>query len=188
MSQNSPRELSIEGLKALAHPLRQRMLARLQRVGPATSADLSAEFGEDRGATSYHLRQLERFGFIEVDSSRSAGRRKYWRARPQDVRLPRDPADAETALVADLVGSQWMDRAQSELDAYLADRDAFGDFRAAAMHSFGALRLTADDLAAFGEAYIGLLNRWRDEHPEVTPDSHPITVIFHAFPTPDQSE
>jgi DNA-binding MarR family transcriptional regulator len=31
----------------------------------ATSADLATEFDVDRGAASYHLRQLARFGFVE---------------------------------------------------------------------------------------------------------------------------
>ncbi|MFE1289802.1 MFS transporter [Streptomyces sp. NPDC058751] len=51
------------------------------RHGPATSADLAAEFDEDRGATSYHLRQLARFGFIEEDTARSAERPSLWRNR-----------------------------------------------------------------------------------------------------------
>ncbi|MFJ8630915.1 winged helix-turn-helix domain-containing protein [Streptomyces sp. NPDC093568] len=69
----------------------RRALRRLQQYGPATSADLAAEFNEDRGATSYHLRQLARFGFIEEDTARSSWCRKYWRAIPQGVRLPHHP-------------------------------------------------------------------------------------------------
>jgi DNA-binding MarR family transcriptional regulator len=181
----SPPELSIDALKALAHPLRQRMLARLQRHGPATSAELAVEFGADRGAASYHLRQLARYGFIQEDASLSAGRRKYWRSVPQDIRLPRDPLDAETAAAAEAVGRGWITRATAELDAYLEHRDAFGSFAPAAMHSFGATLLTADELAAFGEEYLALLNRWRRDDPDAAPGSRRVTVIFHAFPTPD---
>lgn len=187
MPQNPPPELSIDALKALAHPLRQRMLTRLQRHGPATSAELSVEFGADRGATSYHLRQLARYGFIREDASLSAGRRKYWRSVPQDIRLPQNPRNTETATAVELVGRQWMNRAAAELDAYLENRDAFGSFGPAAMHSFGATELTADELAAFGEEYIALLNRWRRDRTEAAPGSRPVTVVFHAFPTPDET-
>jgi DNA-binding transcriptional ArsR family regulator len=183
-----PRVLSdIDALKALAHPLRQQLLGRLQRRGPATSADLAVEFGADRGATSYHLRQLERFGFIEDDPRRSAGRRRYWRAIPQDVRLPHTPADPRVAAAADEIGRQWLARAERDLTTYLKDRHSFGDFAAAAQHSFGHTTLDAGELARFGEEYLAFLTRWYREPGEASPGARPITVLFHAFPTADPS-
>jgi DNA-binding MarR family transcriptional regulator len=175
----------IDALKALAHPLRQQLLTWLQRHGAATSADLATEFGADRGATSYHLRQLARFGFIDEDTDRSSGRRKYWRAVPQDIRLPRRPAEPEIAAAADEVGRQWMERADRDLTAYLTAREAFGEFATAAMHSFGGTMLTAEELAQFGEEYIAFLNRWYREPGRAAPGSRHISVVFHAFPTPD---
>jgi DNA-binding MarR family transcriptional regulator len=175
----------IDALKALAHPLRQQLLTWLQRHGAATSADLATEFGADRGATSYHLRQLARFGFIDEDTDRSSGRRKYWRAVPQDIRLPRRPAEPEIAAAADEVGRQWMERADRDLTAYLTAREAFGEFATAAMHSFGGTMLTAEELAQFGEEYIAFLNRWYREPGRAASGSRHISVVFHAFPTPD---
>ncbi|MFB7245594.1 ArsR/SmtB family transcription factor [Streptomyces populi] len=169
-------------------PPRQEILARLRRHGPATSADLAAEFDEDRGATSYHLRQLARFGFVAEDTGRSSGRRKYWRAVPQDMRLPRHPADPETAAAADELGRQWLASADRDLTAYLSDRHAFGDFTAAAMHSFGSTTLTADELTRFGEEYIAFLSRWYRDPEQAAPGSRHIFVVFHAFPTPEHGD
>jgi DNA-binding transcriptional ArsR family regulator len=189
MSPSRPRVLSdIDALKALAHPLRQQLLAWLQRHGAATSADLAAEFGEDRGATSYHLRQLARFGFVEEDTDRSSGRRKYWRAVPQDVRLPRRPADPEIAVAADEVHRQWMQRAERDLTAYLSSREMFGEFTAAAMHSYGGTTLTAEELAQFGEEYVAFPSRWHREPGQARPGSRHVSVVFHAFPTPGAGE
>ncbi|MBG0562741.1 ArsR/SmtB family transcription factor [Actinoplanes aureus] len=185
MPEPEPRLLTdVDSLKALAHPLRQQMLAQLQRHGSATSADLAARFGADRGATSYHLRQLARYGFIEEDTGRSAGRRRYWRAIPQDLRLPRGPADPEVAAVADEIGRLWLERSERDLRGYLADRPAFGEFAAAAMHSFGTTVLTAEELARFGEEYMSFLKRWNRTPAEAPADSRTITVVFHAFPAP----
>jgi len=185
MTDDRPRLLSdLDTLKALAHPLRQRLLTHLQRYGAATSADLATVFAADRGATSYHLRQLARFGFIEEDTSRSAGRRRYWRYRPQDIRLPRGPADPSLAAVADEVGRQWMEQAQRDLTAYLADRPAYGEFAVAAQHSFGGMMLTPEELTGFAEEYIALLSRWYRDPEQATPGSRHISVVFHAFPTP----
>jgi DNA-binding MarR family transcriptional regulator len=178
----------IDVLKALAHPLRQQLLTWLQRHGPATSADLAAEFAVDRGATSYHLRRLARFGFLEEDTDRSAGRRRYWRAVPQDVRLPRRPADPEVAAAADEVGRQWMERADRDLTAYLSDREAYGEFAVAAEHSFGGTMLTAEELRQFSEEYIAFLSSWHRQPGQASPGSRHISVVFHAFPTPDRGD
>jgi DNA-binding transcriptional ArsR family regulator len=186
MADRQPRVLSdIDTLKALAHPLRQQMLARLQRRGSATSADLAIEFDVDRGAASYHLRQLARFGFVEDDAERSSGRRRYWQAVPQDMRLPDRPADPEVAAVAYEIGRQWLERSESDLHAYLSNREKFGEFAVTAQHSFGGTALTAEELAQFGEEYIAFLNRW---HRDPAPGRRHITVLFHAFPTPDPTE
>jgi DNA-binding transcriptional ArsR family regulator len=174
----------IDSLKALAHPLRQQMFTHLNRFGPATSADLAARFGADRGATSYHLRQLERFGFIEEDATRSVGRRRYWTAVPLDLRLPYESDDPAVTAAADAIGRQWMDQAHRDLRAYLADRESFGAFGAAAMHSFGNTTLTADELARFAEEYVAFLNRWHRDPAEAADGARPITVLFNAFPTP----
>lgn len=190
MAEMSHRELSdIESLKALAHPLRQRILGWLQRNGPATSAELASTFDEDRGATSYHLRQLARFGFIEEDATRSAGRRKYWRPVPQDLRLPRHSESTQAAEAVDVIGRWWLGEAERDLAQYLADREAFGEFATTAAHSLGGLRLTSTQLAEFGSEYLDFLNRWHSRTSgEASDGSRPITVIFHAFPTPDPTD
>ncbi|BCY12235.1 transcriptional regulator [Actinoplanes sp. L3-i22] len=175
----------MDSLKALAHTLRQQMLARLQREGPATSAELAAEFGADRGATSYHLRQLERFGFIEEDTGRSAGRRRFWKAVPQDLRLPRRSDDPAVAAAAEEVGRQWFERGRHELDDYLRNRESFGEWAEAVMHSYGSTRLTPDELKQFAEEYIAFLKTWHRGPGEDSPGARSITVLFNAFPSPD---
>ena len=57
----------VEALRAIAHPLRARLLGALRHDGPATATELAARFVESSGSTIYHLRQLERYGFIVED-------------------------------------------------------------------------------------------------------------------------
>ncbi len=66
-------------LKAFAHPLRMAMYAELGRLGSATASQLARALGESSGQTSYHLRQLERHGFVEDDPAHSGGRERWWR-------------------------------------------------------------------------------------------------------------
>ncbi|GIF38607.1 ArsR/SmtB family transcription factor [Actinoplanes xinjiangensis] len=174
----------IDSLKALAHPLRQQMFTHLNRFGPATSADLAARFEADRGATSYHLRQLERFGFIEEDTDRSAGRRRYWKPIPLDLRLPFESDDPAIAAAADAIGRRWMDQAQQDLHTFLADPQSFGAFGEAAMHSNSTTTLTAEELARFTEEYVAFMSRWHRYPAEASDGARLITVLFNAFPTP----
>ncbi|MEU7002159.1 helix-turn-helix domain-containing protein [Nonomuraea sp. NPDC046570] len=68
-------------LKAVTHPLRSRMLGLLRAEGPATASELGRKVGESSGLTSYHLRELAKYGFIEEDPEQRDGRERRWRAR-----------------------------------------------------------------------------------------------------------
>jgi DNA-binding transcriptional ArsR family regulator len=68
-------------LKAVAHPLRVRLLGLLRTDGPATASELGRKLGESSGSTSYHLRELFKYGFIEEDAEQRDGRERRWRPR-----------------------------------------------------------------------------------------------------------
>ncbi|PZG17012.1 helix-turn-helix domain-containing protein [Nonomuraea aridisoli] len=68
-------------LKVVAHPLRSRLLGLLRTDGPATASELGRRVGESSGSTSYHLRELFKYGFIEEDADQRDGRERRWRAR-----------------------------------------------------------------------------------------------------------
>ncbi|MFF8973708.1 winged helix-turn-helix domain-containing protein [Streptomyces sp. NPDC014995] len=73
--------------KALARPRRRRMLEHFTLHGPATSATLARALGRNTGSTSYRLRELVGYGFVERTESRSAV--------PEDGRVARE-TDAAT--------------------------------------------------------------------------------------------
>ena len=73
------RAIGGEELKAFTHPLRMAMYSALRDYGPATATQLARRLGESSGQTSYHLRQLERHGFVEDDPEHAGGRERWWR-------------------------------------------------------------------------------------------------------------
>lgn len=81
------RALDARSLRGLAHPLRMRMIAALREFGPATASQLADRMGESSGATSYHLRQLAAYGFIEDDPERGVGRERWWKVRYRGTRF-----------------------------------------------------------------------------------------------------
>ncbi|WP_206681065.1 transcriptional regulator [Actinomadura sp. J1-007] len=87
--QPPPKELTDpEQVRLLAHPLRQR-IAQILRNGPVSSTSLARELGESTGSTSYHLRRLAKYGFVEEVPELAKGRERWWRVVPGDRRLPR---------------------------------------------------------------------------------------------------
>ncbi|QDO01252.1 helix-turn-helix domain-containing protein [Streptomyces sp. RLB3-17] len=190
-------------LKALAQPRRQRMLQHLTVHGPATSATLARALGLNTGATSYHLRELARYGFVEeVDRPAEAGghgRERWWRAVPGDRRFPpRSRQSAEMRLVMDELNhhayaadlelfEQMQVQAQRQLrtrgaDGEVAEADPWVD---AFPYSRGSIRLTLPELRAFFEEYIALLNRYKRPEADTPPGARTVLTRFLAFPAPD---
>ena len=87
-------------IKGLAHPLRLKILGALRIGGPATASGLAETLGESSGATSYHLRQLEKFGFVVEDSGRASKKERWWKAAHRNTRFD------EASLVGPGMGTE----------------------------------------------------------------------------------
>ena len=89
-------------LKALAHPRRQAIMQRLSVHGPATSTTLARDLGWNTGATSYHLRELAKYGLVEelpdvrTDVSGGGARSRETCASLGAVSRPRKSARSST--------------------------------------------------------------------------------------------
>jgi DNA-binding transcriptional ArsR family regulator len=183
------RELSDPGaLKALGHPLRQRILRRLRRAGPATATSLAAELGENTGATSYHLRQLAEHGFIEDIPERAHGRVRWWRARDQDIRfLPRSAMTEEARAAFDQLAELNAAEDDEALARFQHRRDTMGQWGDALLFSRSALRLSPTELRALWEDYMALVLRYRRDpvDGDTAEDTRRVLVRFLAFPDVD---
>ncbi|MBC6467918.1 winged helix-turn-helix domain-containing protein [Actinomadura alba] len=169
-------------LKALSHPLRRRILHRLRAHGPATSTTIGEVLGANTGTTSYHLRQLEKYGFIEEIAERSAGRERWWRSAqgPRDLRTP--PAEAlspeDRPLLAELL------RLGHAEDMELLGRlpESYARDRAWAMLSRGFTHMTEEGLAEFFEAYIRLLRQHGHSREDAPPGARPVNIRLFTLP------
>jgi len=116
-------------LRALAHAGRAKILERLTVYGPATATECAEEVGMSPSACSYHLRLLQRYGFVAEahDEERTDGRERLWRAVVTAWRSEAsDDADPQTMQSIDmalarvqLVGSDervlaWVDQSAHE--------------------------------------------------------------------------
>ncbi|MBO0812615.1 MAG: helix-turn-helix domain-containing protein [Microlunatus sp.] len=76
----TPAPLDAKRLRALAHPLRVRILELLELDGPATATILADRLGVKTGSTSWHLLKLAENGFVEGVPDRGNRRERWWRA------------------------------------------------------------------------------------------------------------
>ncbi|MFJ8387825.1 ArsR/SmtB family transcription factor [Streptomyces sp. NPDC094438] len=170
----------LAALKALAQPRRQQILQRLTLHGPATSAILARALGLNTGATSYHLRELARYGFVEDTEGESPRRERWWRAVPGDRRFPpRSRQTPEMRLVMDELNHH----------AYAADVELFEQAQRSGTtddfaYSRSDIRLTEAELAEFFEEYIALLNRYKRPEARTPAGARTVHTRLMAFPTP----
>ncbi|MGX9884771.1 ArsR/SmtB family transcription factor [Streptomyces sp. NPDC002276] len=193
----APVELSdLATLKALAQPRRQRMLQHLTLHGPATSATLARALGLNTGSTSYHLRELARYGFVEETgpgpepgpgraSDHGHGRERWWRAVPGDRRFPpRSRQSSEMRHVMDELNHHAYAADLELFEQFQRDATETGPWADAVPYSRGTIRLTLPELGAFFEEYIALLNRYKRPEAETPADARTVLTRFLAFPAP----
>jgi DNA-binding transcriptional ArsR family regulator len=176
----------VRALRALAHPLRMSLLAALRSGGPSTASRLADRLGESSGATSYHLRQLAGFGFVEEVTDQGTGRERWWRALHRSTRwntedLLDEPGGRE---VVDELTDRIVAHQRRMLAAFAAERERTDDeWRAAASLNDWALHLSP----ARARQLIGELNdvvqRWRDQSEEQ--DQPLVHVLLDLFPLQD---
>lgn len=109
--------MSVEHLRALAHPLRLQLLQVLHAEGPATASQLGRRLGESSGATSYHLRALHRAGMVEEAEQRN-GRERWWQRTQEHIMIPNSvPPEASDTERAELQA------AHAQIESIFLDRD-----------------------------------------------------------------
>lgn len=82
-------------LRAIAHPTRNRVLHELSAAGSLRAADIAKRTGIPANQASFHLRQLAKYGLVEVAPDAGRDKRdRVWRLIDDDITLsPREIVD-----------------------------------------------------------------------------------------------
>lgn len=174
--------LDAKRLRALAHPLRVRLLGALRLDGPSTATALGKRFGENSANTSWHLRRLAEVGLVAEDTQRGNRRERWWIAA-QD-RTEFDPGElsenpelsGSLATYLHALNTVHYDQAGT----YLATmQDWPKDWRSAAELSDYRLSLSAVELSELNRRIQAVVAEfWRE--PE--PDDVEVVTHWHALP------
>lgn len=111
-------------MRALAHPLRLRLLDELGTRDELTATECAATTGESVASCSFHLRMLAKYGYIEAAPPR--GREKPWRLVGPPVTVQPDREAPESMAAASAVAAQVVAYESARLQAYV-QRMSSGD-------------------------------------------------------------
>ena len=175
-------------LQSLAHPLRVRIYDELSAYGPLTASGLADRLGESSGATSYHLRQLERTGLIREDTTRGKGRERWWERTPGSIAIPDarslPPGSAER-LAVKLVEDEWFRSREQNFHEFVSEGESvFGtEWLDIATSDTINLRLTPEQLSGLVADIDVVLMKYIDAYKRTpTPGSRPVQIQINAFP------
>jgi DNA-binding transcriptional ArsR family regulator len=191
MRETQRREIHVEdpsALRALAHPLRLKLIGLLRSDGPLTVGALGARLGAASGSISYHLATLARHGFVEpAPELAHDGRERWWRASAETTtydpaELQRDPARRAAGLV---LREAIIQRYAAEQLAYLeAEASLAPEWIEAATQGDDILWLSADHLRELSAELRALAERWHERGDRERTDAEPVRIIYSAFRRP----
>ncbi|BBC96330.1 helix-turn-helix domain-containing protein [Streptomyces griseofuscus] len=116
-------------MRALAHPARLAIMARLTEVGPGTATECASATGLSPSATSWHLRALAESGLIE-EAEHPDKRKHLWRARSSQLVVANSERDGGAAS-RDLL-RQYLSRSDRQLEEWLdAEAEQSAEWREA---------------------------------------------------------
>jgi predicted ArsR family transcriptional regulator len=150
-------------LRAIAHPMRNRILGELSAAGHLRAADVAAVLGIPANQASFHLRQLAKYGLVELAPELARdGRDRVWRPVHEHGlnlavnAMEKGPGGREAVAVwrrqAAAVAKEAIDRAYARRKS----RDVH------VMISDDWIRLTHAEAKELAADLIALQERWQD--------------------------
>lgn len=155
-------------LRALAHPLRWRLLDLVSTEGSVTATRCAQVLGESVASCSYHLGILRKYGYLEAVPG-IAGREKPWRPTTQllddmSVFAEAKPAADESAGAADEAAAEaFVDHQAALMKARLRRYSLEPEeWQAASLMGSSLMFVTATELNQINEDLVAVLRRFED--------------------------
>ncbi len=172
-------------LRAYAHPVRMKLMGLLRTRGPLTATRAAELIGESSGTTSFHLRQLAKYGLVE-EAGGGTGRQKPWRATTTSTSWDAIAETPEGAAAAGLLGTVAAERYFEQLMHWLeVSPGEPAEWREAAWFGDRIMYVTAEELAELGRKVAETVDVYfeRQLKPELRPPGSRLVTYLHlAFP------
>ena len=150
-------------LRAIAHPLRNRILGELSAQGSMRAADIARDLDIPANQASFHLRSLAKYGLVEEDPAAAHDRRdRVWRRvhegglRINLAELEESPGGKAAATVFRRNAAAWGHLIVEQIYAHEGAPNDASSLREV------ALRLTDDEAKKVGRDLAAVIDRWSD--------------------------
>jgi DNA-binding transcriptional ArsR family regulator len=151
-------------LRAVAHPIRGRILDELGATGPMRAADIGEALGIPANQASFHLRQLVKYGAIvpAPEAARDKRDRVYRLPEAHGFRIDvqemeKQPGGKAAVRVFRDSKAAWVHRLVDEAFAFHQEKDTHTTIIQQAM------RLTKDEAIEFMREIDEVSERWRSK-------------------------
>jgi DNA-binding transcriptional ArsR family regulator len=156
-------------MKALAHPARLAALDVLGEGREVTATECAEAAGISPSAMSYHLRALERWGFVERVEHSEDGRERPWRAVADAFEITPQGGPAMTAATSAVLATTF-DRVQNEMSRWAGrEREQSDEWRGVAVVESSSVWLTAAEAKELRDLSVGYVesrqSRTAGDHP-----------------------
>ena len=133
-------------LRALAHPVRWKLIDVLASEGTVTATRCAQVLGESTATCSYHLGILAKYGYI-VRVAGAQWREKPWKLARQDLGISASGEDQEQAAASRAAADAFVDHEMTRLrDAIRASADEPGEWQGTQRVMAATARLTAAEV------------------------------------------
>ena len=174
-------------LRAIAHPVRARILEELSAAGPVRAADIARDLGIPANQASFHLRQLAKYGLVEEAPEEARDKRdRVWRATADEGYTINAKTLAEVpggAAAFDVFRASHLARLHGLVDrAFTTDRTEGSGVFATSDH---ALKLTDDEADQLRQEIDDLVASWTERTRGRDPGRRTYLLVQMIQPSPD---
>ncbi len=173
-------------MRALAHPMRLRILGLLRVEGPATVGMLAERTGEAAGSVSYHMATLAKHGFVEEAPELARDRReRWWRSVHEMTTLNSADFldDPERHAASAAFRRNVLDMYHRELLAALdAEQSLESEWVEASDSSDGGAHLTLEEFRELTADLAAVRDKWWARGREPREGTRAVRWMTHTFP------
>lgn len=179
-----------KALRALAHPLRWKLLELIAREGTATATQCAEETGESVANCSYHLNTLAKYNYVEKAEG-GQGREKPWRLVSQSQGWGNTGESTDFSLAAHAATTAFLDHALTQIrERQLTEHLEPEEWREALGVDNSNDYLTPDEVTELRDAIRGLMNKFqgRRTDPALRPEgARFVNLFFSTTVVPDKN-
>ena len=178
-------------MRALAHPARIEIVEYLNTTGEVVTATECARMvGLSPSATSYHLRELAKYGLVEQAPSRGDGRERLWRGTSAHVHVAALDGEPETKAAERALVDLYLDRDARRLEEWLdRQHEEPVEWQEVSVIMGNTLLMTVDELRVLTARVRDLVEPYqlRNRRADAPADAREVRADFVAFPVVDKS-